>query len=173
MPELPKPFRAGDPTSASKLNKLIRAIITRMVGGPGINIRIFGNQIVVSLEQTLFSLTHFATQLVIVSNEADYLICNTLDANNVQGTAPINVMKPWTQRRLQFEGKTVNGVTYTFSDNATRLADGTETQKITEDYFVGAIIYAIPINVTYEVLSGVFIDFVDLNVDGRSWSEPE
>src|SRR6185312_1528372 len=85
-------------------------------------------------------------QLSVVTNGTDTLACNPFKADGVtiDSSITVTVMKPWTLRRTPFDGKTVNSISYTYTDNATRTATGstTETQKITQDYFAGAVIYA-------------------------------
>ena len=111
-------------------------------------------------------------QMEIQSDQGDYLICRAIDANGVVTASDINVMKPYLLRRTPFEGNTVNGVAYTYSGNATREADGSETQKITQDYYAGALIYTMKTNITVEVTTGVFVQLIDTNFDSRAWCEP-
>jgi len=74
------------------------------------------------------------------------------------------VLKPYVLQRSPFDGKTVNGVSYVYSDYCTRVAtkdDVSETQKITPDYIVGEELFAI--NSDDE-------EWHDLNVAGRCWA---
>lgn len=82
------------------------------------------------------------------------------------GTVDITVLKPWTLRRTPFDGETVDGIDYTYSSAVEREAtDGetTETQQVTPDYFVGAVIYVVAVNEDQA-------DVIDANVDGRAWA---
>jgi len=72
-------------------------------------------------------------------------------------------------------GSLINGISYVYSDNATRVADGVETQKITQDYYPGAVIYAIQMDVSILIDTNpdLFATFIDANVDARAWCEPQ
>ncbi len=112
-------------------------------------------------------------QTVLRSVGDDYLVVRSLDVNSVVGTDDIYILKPWTLRRTPFDGQTVNGVTYVYSSNTARVADGSEAQIVTQDYFTGAVIFARPINVSIEVETGIFANMIDSNVDARLWCESE
>lgn len=164
-------FRTGAPLLASELNQIVDAVLTRMSGGRGLDMSTFGGSVVGSSPDQFIS-KRSLKQMQIQSDQGDFLVCRTLDANDVVGPADFNVLKPWTLRRTPFENLTVNGVAYTYSGNGARQADGTEDQVITQDYFLGAVIYIYQINISVEVTSGVFARYIDANVDGRAWCEP-
>lgn len=114
---------------------------------------------------------------IISSVEGDYLVVNPVNGDGSTNTKRTRyVLKPWTLRRTPFDGKTVNSVSYTYIDNATRTATGsaTETQLITQDYFAGAQIYARPIQpkvkLTAGAGSGKYTGLLDVNVDARAWA---
>lgn len=84
-----------------------------------------------------------------------------------------NIMLPWTLRKSPFDGLTVNGVHYVYTANNKRTATQgatTETQLITQDYFVGSIIYASPLRYPI-VVSGTTVTLIDKNLDGRAWAK--
>lgn len=116
----------------------------------------------------------------IASEQGDYLVCNPL---NGDGTVNMNVgteryiLKPWTLRTTPFEGFTVNGVTYAYTDVNERTAtDGstTETQLITQDYYAGALIYAVLVQPKVLLQGGPghgkYTGLLDANNDGRAWA---
>jgi len=165
-------WKTGDILRAEDMNKIVRLISNKILGGAGIQVQAVGDVISISHVVNPKAAT-LHQQMVVKSDQGDYLVCRSLDANGVQGTADINVMKPFLLRRTPFDNLTKNGVAYVYSDNATRVADGTETQKITQDYYVDSEILVVPMNVNFEVSPGIFVSFADSNDNGREWSEPE
>lgn len=81
----------------------------------------------------------------------------------------VKVAKPYHLRRGVFDGNTVNGVAYAYSDNYTRTADGV-SQTVFPAYNVGDTIYAI-----YQPSGGTgvldenskVVHWLDANMDGR------
>lgn len=161
-------FIPGQPLLASDLNQIVDMIIQRITSGPGIDVRPFGKAIVISL-QTRNGRLPPGRVYEVQSDEGDYLICRKLDANGVAGSIDVKVLKPWILRRSPFENLTVNGVAYTYSANGTREADESETQKITQDYFMGARIVVADQDIAEEA-GGDLIVAYDTNDSGRAWA---
>ena len=92
-----------------------------------------------------------------------------------EANKPIQALKPYYLRRSTFDGKTVDGLTYTYSDAQTReVTDGdtTETQTVLPLYKVGDEILVI---LTDDLTMAVSADgglrvYSDLNTDGRQWA---
>jgi len=53
------------------------------------------------------------------------------------------------------------GVTYSYSNINTRVADGTENQQLTPNYVVGDLI----------VVQNIGTFWIDMNIDGRQWAK--
>ena len=87
----------------------------------------------------------------------------------------ITVAKPPSLQRTPFDGKTINGVYYSYIDNQTRTATNAtaqETQTISPSYD-GSTGYS-PGNVVYArwASNGTDVDdvgYIDVNVDARAW----
>tara|TARA_R110002051_G_scaffold212810_1_gene277862 strand:+ start:248 stop:919 length:672 start_codon:yes stop_codon:yes gene_type:complete len=87
----------------------------------------------------------------------------------------ITVAKPPSLQRTPFDGKTINGVLYSYIDNQTRTATSstaTETQAISPSYD-GSTGYS-PGDVVYTrwVSNGTDVEdvlYIDINVDARAW----
>ena len=168
---MPKdPFVSGQLLTAALLNEIIGATVAKVEGGNGTTTQRFGRKVIVT-PTIPFTLPVTRRQMSIVSDQGDYLICKTLDANGVLSTGTINVLKPHLLRRTPFENLTVNGVAYTYQSNSTRTADGTESQIITQDYYVGAVITVVAQNVSVQVTPGVFTNLLDANDNSREWTE--
>ena len=109
----------------------------------------------------------------VLLNHGDYLACHPIKADGtVNIGVTVNVMKPWTLRRTPFDGILIDGVTCTYSDDATRSAtDGTstETQKITPTYTPGDMI-CVEALWPPETISGSPVRLIDSNMDGRAWA---
>lgn len=105
--------------------------------------------------------------VAVASDQGDYLVCADLFQ---QGLA---VAKPYLLRRTPFDGETVNSITYTYYDAATRLADdgdATETQYITPSYYVGEQLLVIAHRTYLETDTGSNIVWEDMNTAGKSWA---
>lgn len=165
-------LKLGDELKADDLNLIISAIVQRFSGDKGLDVKLVNGQIILSLAGQE-PRTLIGRQMQIQSDQGDYLICRSLDAAGNVGTGDIFVLKPWILRRTPFDGLTVNGTAYVYSSNGERLADGTETQKITQDYFAGAEITAIPLGLVIEIATDVFAQLIDMNDSARAWCEPE
>lgn len=85
--------------------------------------------------------------------------------------AQIKVAKPYLLRRTPFDGKSRNGISYTYSaDDAREATNGTdiEQQSIIPTYVVGDIVYA-----ARAVIGGTEVEdvtYVDVNADARAWA---
>ncbi len=118
----------------------------------------------------LFAADVSAIEMSIQSVQEDHLVCRTLTSSEVLGTEDINVLKPWTLRKTPFDGKTVDGVSYVYTNNIERVADGTTTFLITPNYFVGAHILVRKQN-NFLVISEKKVSLIDINNDSRSWAK--
>lgn len=172
--ELPN-WKRGDPLLASDLNLLRDALIQVLVGGPGVQVGSFGDRLVISMSQDKTPINRFR-QMSVVSNHGDYIKCKTLTATGTEDGDNIYVMKPWELRRSPFDGETVGGVAYTYSSDDERTATPStgapEVQTITPEYFAGAVVYAMDMEVSVEVETDVFSALIDANLDGRKWKAP-
>lgn len=115
-------------------------------------------------------------EMEVASDEGDYLSCyRRVDGESTTGTT-IPVMKPHTLRVSPFDGNTVDGKTYVYSGSVYRIStlvtdSTTEAQQVTQNYYVGAVIYAEPMNVVYSI-DGLTINLIDTNKDARAWAVP-
>ena len=170
---MPPKFQSGEYLSAAKLNEVVNMIIQRVVAGRGIIVKSFGRQIVIETKEEFRPLHPPLHQMVVKSDEGDYLICRRLDALEDEGTQDIYVWKPWTLRRTPFDNKTVNGISYVNTENWARTATldpDEEDQLITPDYWVDCVIFVAKMNISVEVEEDNFCQWIDANVDGRAWA---
>jgi hypothetical protein len=167
-------FVKGEAVSAAKLNRIVDAIARRMVGGRDIRVTAHGNQIIIGGGPRFQEFQIVGIQMRVKSVQGDYLTCRALDAQGVEDTGDVLVLKPWTLRRTPFEGKTVAGVAYTYNSNIERIANPATdniTYQVTPDYWTNSVILVEYQNVTEEVTAGEFTRLVDKNVDGRTWAQ--
>jgi hypothetical protein len=124
----------------------------------------------------------FALQrLAVQSVGADHLVCRHLEPDGSVGTVDVFAAKPWTLRRTPFDGQTIDGKSFVYSDNATRTVTKDaqeETQAITPDYAVDDVIFAAVTDVLGQIDPEDVYDpgrtvLVDANVDGRAWAVVE
>lgn len=111
-----------------------------------------------------------STTMTIKSVHGDYLICTYAGR-----TEEYYVVKPYTLRRSPFEGKTVNGFSYTYTTDtervSTKISDSsTETQLVTQDYFVGAEI-EVKRGAAITVETDITTILRDANDDSRAWAK--
>lgn len=112
-------------------------------------------------------------QFRVKSVQDDYLICHAWNGTDEAG-ANINVAKPWCLRK---NGQRFSGFTYTFTGAQSRTvkrdSDGvTENQVIVPTYYPDDVIYAvIPLGGTGVEVAGQAVRWVDLNTDGRAYSQ--
>jgi hypothetical protein len=161
-----RPWRPGERVEARRLSAITKRVnaLSDSFGSP--------RQITGTAAATIPEVRRFR----VVSVETDYLYCNTWDGVD-QGDAPVKVALPYLLRRTPFDGKTRNGITYTYTGDVTRLADdgsNTETQVMVPSYVAGDEVYAIR-NVTgtsgVRDENNVPMDWLDINVDARAWAE--
>jgi hypothetical protein len=168
-------FKSGEVLAAAKLNQLVEMVTQRITAGRGLNIRRFGDQIAIDLAPQLRPKLPPLQQMVVVSDEGDYLECHNLNALGVEGTQTIYVLKPWYLRRSPFDGETVGGYSYVYSSNYERARtedDSTaseELQIIDPLYFEDCVIYAAKMNLSVEVDTDIFSSWIDVNLDARRW----
>lgn len=102
----------------------------------------------------------------------DYVLANGATANN-----NVKIGKPYLLQQTPFDGATLDGLTYTYTDGAKRnVDDGTsnEDQVIVPSYTIvsGAVILAARRFMRGPVVaSDPLIEWVDLNIDGRAWAK--
>jgi hypothetical protein len=117
-----------------------------------------------------------AVMFLITSIGNDYLTCT-----NYHTEETAYLFKPYLLQRTPFDGKTVNGVSYSYASAVTRTAskagEDDEEHKVTPDYVVGQPVYGAPICSgmsekvgVYEPEAGAAVPWVDINVDGRVWA---
>ena len=186
-------FKPGDSLSAADINKIAQSIVRRMTGVGGVSVNASGNQILISLKGQRKPPT-ILRQYVVKSNLEDCLVCRSFDANKVEGTDDIHILKPWVLRYSEWDFDANSGAfapdgeiyeydtdTYTTRTN-TGLVDP-EVQKITQDYYVDSVIYAM--NIGPNLLCNPFAvssatsgspvaevrsRLIDINVDARAWA---
>lgn len=116
-------------------------------------------------------------QSKVVSVFSDYLTCISIRSGTSTGTY-FAVAKPYKLRRAPFHGQTINGITWTYSTDGSRLATDSslsQTEIIVPRYTEGSdLIYIINADHT-EIAdgSGEEITKIDANVDGRAWATGE
>jgi len=168
MPEMypkPQPFKAGRKTvSAGALNKLVNAMVRQITGGVGINVKKFGDRIVISLGEPQQGQVGSSALAVITEEKPAYLICN-------KDGATINVAKPWGLRN---EVDFPTGPEYTYHTSQHRTATlgaDIEEQYITPSYQVGEEILAkrLPSS-RIDDEDGNMIVWIDENLVGRCWA---
>lgn len=171
-------WRRGDALSAAHLDEAVVALqrLHGSVDGPQ---QVYGKQNVESVTVQMFKVREIGS---------DWVICEThrgrYDAAGDDDY--VRVAKPYLLRQTPFDGtdangtaKTRNGLTFEYSDGSTRTvtdSDGyTEEQVIVPGYVEGDIIYAARgmlggTGVLWTVNGEDYrVEWVDLNVDGRSW----
>ena len=174
-------FKNGNAGARAKLNAMLSELKSlSKIRGDEEYIKVTKGQggVVVSLNfDALISLISRVltgvSPMIITAIGDDTLTCSYLypdpdeEGGLLAGDTAITVLKPWTLRRTPFDGETVNGVSYVYTSAQEREADygtGTETQFLTQDYFIGAIIYVKPVN-------EAGYDVIDDNNDARAWGQ--
>ena len=110
---------------------------------------------------------------------ADHVVAETWDGETAGSI--IYVAKPYLLRQTPFDGETRNSISYVYTDANTRTAskagESDITEVITTSYQIGDIIYAmspiaggLAVTITIDGLP-VNPTWLDINVDGRVWSE--
>jgi hypothetical protein len=107
--------------------------------------------------------------MIVVEEADDYVMCRDPYGQQVQ------VAKPYLLRRSSFDGLSVEGVTYAYSDSNTRVAsddaeeEEDETQEITPSYYAGEKLTAIAHGTGVTTALGE-LQWEDLNTAGRCWA---
>lgn len=110
----------------------------------------------------------------------DTLSCLQLAATSDEGAAPaITVAKPYHLRDSLYSGQTISGWTFTYTvSGRTRVASGiagiAEGATLDEivwpfNYYAGEVIYVAESQNDTELIGGVRLDWIDLNVVARTW----
>ncbi len=164
-------FRPGEIIESRDLNTLAE---TNRVRSMGVN---YPSQAPIGLARA-----HVYQFQITANDNGDFLTCRTWDGFT-QGTLDYLVAKPYLlqQSTLETQGRLIDDILITFAftgiDSLTATNtddDTTEDWKITMDYDVGDIIYAIGqvrggIDQTDD--DGNDLSFIDINVDGRAWAK--
>lgn len=186
LAEKPEEFREGQRLGAEDLNKILRAI-PRSISGAGIDIKRYGDRIVVENNPINAGQIPVVQTFIVVKEYDDVLQCVQWDyAQTIVQYDPsaggeaagdldsiiTYVAKPNWLQRSPWDGQTVLGTTYTYTDTGERLAD-TDTETIDPPYFPGAILsaYTGSTGLNSQVIDGNDSDvtWTDLNEAGRSW----
>lgn len=114
-----------------------------------------------------------AQRFQVTSVEGDYLICEYHNGFEAKGGA-VKIAKPWLLRRTPFDGKTRNGVTYTYTDAQNRTGDDGSQEAITPAYVAGDQIVAVKgiaggTGVNLASPAPETVEWEDVNEDGRTW----
>jgi hypothetical protein len=179
-------FSGGTTSARDKLNAIADevSVLSKLRGDAkyiAVNKNSAGAIVSLNLQAILSAIPRVTTKLLqamIYEIGDDVLTCHYIfpDENGVDvadTSHEVLVWKPWTLRRTPFDGKTVNGINYTYvSEHERSAVEGAveEDQLVTPDYFVNAIIFVAPINVA--PVNGYSDDMIDVNVDGRAWAVP-
>lgn len=168
MKELPRPYHTGQRNiPATSLNQVLDATKRMIQGGNGINVRNFGDRLLIDLAAAVNAPGDVTALFTITDiSNPEFLICDR-DGDEVF------VARPWTLRE---SSAFPSGYDYTYTDANERTAsDGTstETQQITPSYEVGEQIIAIRVitRINHDVGEDeVPIKWVDVNTAGRAWA---
>jgi len=172
-------WRKGDGLTAKRLNKTVDAV-NRIVGGVRPPRQTVSAPLSAGAPGKSSKQGPIVAQFKVVSVEDDFLVCNDYDGLAASDVTTL-VAKPYLLRRTPFDLLTRDGVEFIYGDAVERIAfdgEGTsETQRITPSYVAGDIIYAVR-NIVgktdvddTDTESDDKLDWLDLNVDGRSWAE--
>lgn len=135
------------------------------------------------LEDLNLFLPRGLVQMIITEITDDFFVCTIFDLSTfetaVEDRIQIDVAQPPKFRKTEFDGQTVDGVTYTYTDpgnphirEATGDVDGEEVtivEEIIPSYQVGQIIYAMPVMGSPGLPNAA--RFIEMNVDGRMWAK--
>ena len=117
----------------------------------------------------------------VLAVNADTLTCQVI--NDSSGSDPagiigstITVCKPWWLMRTPFDGQTIDGITYTYSDNQHRNANnGTTTEnQIVHPYYKSSDVYGTPSKIyarwSCNGTDKASVWYIDVNTDARTWA---
>ena len=179
--------RGGIPSRADALaedlNRLSDAAIQHIsvVGG---TVRRFGNSVCIEIPESRGGGDYRVVRFRLKAVYDDYLECKQLDGTTEVGPT-VKVAKPYHLRRTPFHGKTINGITYTYtgvqSRTKTRASPSeTENQVIVPAYqeavtgYGGDEIYACKPSGGTGVKIGYKdedVIWLDINNAGRAWAK--
>ena len=193
-------FRPNEPTSSKQFGQMVHALKKPMQGA--------SSPTPVEYQYPNKSTTAIGLY-IILENQYDYLICSTWDGASI-GKDSINIAKPFLLQNSLWDGsygpvspgteiKPNIAYSSTGIDSLTVLdsdTGNTETWKVTQSYFVGALITAasnieggidaytgLPgsagrpspdgtpsFQIRGKLSSGIKFDWIDINIDGRGWA---
>ena len=108
--------------------------------------------------------------MIVAREEDDYLVCHDLAGQE------IHVAQPYMLRRVHFDGRTINSISYVYSTGNVRVAsaegESDETQLVTPFYLPWEEILAVRHDVGLSTTLGK-IEWSDLNTAGRCWAAYE
>ena len=185
--QTPKNIQRGEPITARWLNSLIELVMRRIRGGKGITIKRTSAGIIISqqgqgardgsiLTQN-FRIVEMRPQTI----KENYMLCNG------SGFSLEPVAKPWHLRKSRYDDRTETyevdsstgqDISYTYDDSdttgQTRTAtdDTTSTseeQTVVPNYVEFEPLLAMQIDTGIVDESGDLIEWIDLNVAGRTW----
>ena len=162
-------WRRGDLPSAKKLNETVNQLNRER--------RV----------QSLPSITDTNSKLRIircrfVSESDNYITCKLYQADELTDIL-IDVAKPDDLQRLEYEGFTIDGVSYSYTNAKTREASkatDSETQIINPAYspangvFLGSVVWAERLPHVYPDLVNSINEpliYIDVNRSGRAWAK--
>ncbi len=174
--QLPR-VRRGERISARRTNERIDAL-NRLVTG------VTPPQQVVDMQPVMTVGEAEGTTVAafkIVSSGRDWWNCVKWDFTGEDGDA-VQVAKPFSLRRSEFDGKTIDGIVYTYSATVTRTARRTaggasEVQVVRPKVASTDVIFAVRastgVSVSVEVPDAPPelrpLAWLDLNIDARAW----
>ena len=164
MSDLGKQFRLdtwakGEAITGAKLNQVVEALQYRRGIRPA-------RQVAPN-----YANSDIIRQMQILSISGDTLTC-ALNDGSTNTDVLYTVARPVLLRRSLTSW---NSITYTYSDDQTRVATPGGSQTVTPAYVIGDIIYAaqsVDGGPTVLDASGIPVDWFDINADGRVWSSP-
>lgn len=158
-----KRWNDGDPLSAAHLNEAVDSLRDNQNGTQG------------AQPGGVRRNTPIAQQFIIIAENADTLTVQPFDGVNPYGTQ-FNILKPDQLQRSNFDGQDVNGYSYVYSDNHTRVAtkdsdSTTQTQTIQPEYNIDDVIYALAAirGFNEKDIDNSQLNYVDANFDGRAF----
>lgn len=136
--DLPGPFSKGQVLTASDLNKIVDAISKRIVGGFGVEVRSANGNITITRLDADRILQVKARVYLVKEVHDNHLVCVLLDPDGdpVGGSSATEVViaKPPELQRQNYDGLTIDGVTYTHVSATERSA--TDGVDIDEDHVI-------------------------------------
>jgi hypothetical protein len=171
-----KPVKVGEPITARGTNAHRMATITRVTTGPGLTFTQIGSSVVISLDTTGIPTQKGAIPYRVMSVGDNHLVCQLWDFETLTADGTdVKIAKPYLLRLSPFDGTTQQGITYAYTDGASRNADDAtndEDQVIVPAYDIvdDNIIWA-SVAVTGVKVAGETLTLKDDNDDGRAWAK--